>query len=96
MILDKDLRVLAGNECYYKLFGVTARATEHKLLYNLGNKEWDIPDLKELLEIILPKDTFFKGFEVAQEFTGVGHKVMLLNAREIHLSQKQKKLNPSV
>jgi hypothetical protein len=94
VILDKELRIIAANECFYQKFKMTTMQTEGKLLYNLGHKEWDIPELRELLEIILPKDTFFKGFELVQDFANLGQKVLLLNAREIHLNQKQNQLKP--
>ncbi len=84
LILDKDLRVMAANEPFYKTFQVEPKDTENKILYELGNKQWDIPKLRELLEDILPKDTFFKGFEVTHDFPIIGKKVMILNAREIH------------
>jgi PAS domain-containing protein len=85
LILDKDLRVLAANEPFYRTFQVEPKDTEHKIVYDLGNGQWNIPSLKKLLEDILPKNTFFKGFEVAHEFPSIGRKVMILNARQIHL-----------
>lgn len=85
LILDKDLRVLAANEPFYRTFQVEPKDTEHKIVYDLGNGQWNIPSLKKLLEDILPKNTFFKGFEVAHEFPSIGRKVMILNARKIHL-----------
>ncbi len=84
LILDKNLCVLAANESFYRIFQVEAKDTEHKLVYELGNGQWDIPALRKLLEDILPKNTFFKGFEVAHEFPIIGRKVMILNARQIH------------
>jgi chemotaxis protein methyltransferase CheR len=84
LILDKDLRVMAANETFYKTFQVEKQNTEKKMVYDLGNGEWNIPALKKLLEEILPAHTFFKGFEVNHEFPFIGPKVMILNAREIH------------
>jgi len=84
LILDKDLCVLAANKSFYTLFQVQEKYTEHKYIYNLGNGEWDIPALRKLLLEILPKDTFFTGFEVDCEFPSVGRKVMLLNGRRIY------------
>ncbi len=84
LILDKDLRVMAANESFYKTFQVEAKDTEKKVVYELGNGQWDIPSLRKLLEDILPKNTFFKGFEVAHEFPSIGRKVIILNARQIH------------
>jgi hypothetical protein len=84
LILDKDFRVMVGNEPFYKTFQVEPKDTEKKIVYELGNGQWNIPALKKLLENVLPKDTFFKGFEVAHEFPVIGHKIMILNARQIH------------
>lgn len=84
LILDKDLRVMVANEPFYRTFQVESKDTEGKVVYELGNGQWDIPALRKLLEDILPKHTFFKGFEVVHEFPHIGRKVMILNARQIH------------
>ena len=85
LILDKNLRVLAANESFCHMFQVEARDTESKVIYELGNGQWNIPPLRKLLEDILPMNTFFKGFEVSHEFPFIGKKVMILNAKQIHL-----------
>lgn len=87
LILDKDFRVMAANEPFYRMFQVEPKDTEKKIVYELGNGQWDIPALRKLLENILPKHTFFKGFEVAHEFPFIGRKVMLLNARQIYFKE---------
>ncbi len=84
LILDKDLRVMAANESFYQTFQVEEKDTEKKIVYELGDGQWDIPALRKLLEDILPKNTFFKGFEVAHEFPIIGRKIMILNARRIY------------
>ena len=84
LILNKDLCVMAANEPFYRMFRVDQKDTEHTLVYELGNGQWNIPALRKLLEDILPKHTFFKGFEVEHEFPSIGHKTMILNARRIH------------
>lgn len=88
IILDKNFKVLAANEAFYKLFQVEQEDTEGKIIYKLGNGQWDIPDLRKLLENILPKNTFFKGFEVDHEFPTIGHRTIILNARHIHSRDK--------
>lgn len=87
LILDKDLRVMVANDPFYRTFQVESKDTEHKVVYELGNGQWNIPALRKLLEDILPKNTFFKGFEVAHEFPFIGRKVMILNARQIHFKE---------
>lgn len=84
LILDKDLRVMMANETFYRTFQVEAKETENKNVYELGDGQWNIPALRKLLENILPKNTFFKGFEVIHDFPVIGRKVMILNARQIH------------
>ncbi|MFH0890843.1 MAG: PAS domain-containing protein [Candidatus Liptonbacteria bacterium] len=84
LILDKDFRVMAANESFYKMFQVGPKDTEGKIVYELGDGQWNIPPLRKLLEDILPKNTFFKGFEVDHEFPLIGRKIMILNARRIH------------
>lgn len=87
LILNKDLRVVAANDCFYQTFQVEHADTEGNIVYDLGNGQWDIPALRKLLEDILPKNTFFKGFEVEHNFPSIGRKVMILNARQIHFKE---------
>ena len=87
LVLDKDLCVMAANESFYRVFQVELKDTEGKVVYELGNGQWDIPALRKLLEDILPKNTFFKGFEVTHNFPFIGRKVMILNARQIHFKE---------
>jgi hypothetical protein len=88
LILDKDFRVMMANEPFYLSFKVKEKDTENKIVYELGNGQWDIPALRKLLENILPKNTFFKGFEVTHEFPLIGKKIMILNARQIYIQEK--------
>jgi transcriptional regulator with PAS, ATPase and Fis domain len=84
LILNKDFKVLAMNEAFCNTFEVNSKEIEGKSIYKLGNGQWNIPALKKLLETILPKHTFFKGFQVAHEFPKIGRKIMILNARQIN------------
>ena len=85
VVLDADLRIISANRSFYETFRVTPGETEGQLLYDLGNRQWDIPKLRELLEEILPTDTTFDNFEVEHEFKIIGHRVMHLNARRIYM-----------
>jgi hypothetical protein len=87
LILDSEFRIMAANESFYQTFQTQARDTENKIVYELGNGQWNIPALRELLEGILPRKSFFKGFQVAHEFPSIGRKVMILNGREIHIKE---------
>lgn len=83
VILDSDLRVTGASRSFYRAFRVTKDETEGRLIYELGDRQWDIPALRTLLEEILPERTAFDGFEVVHEFPRVGRRVILLNARRI-------------
>ncbi|MCR4260850.1 MAG: PAS domain-containing protein [Candidatus Colwellbacteria bacterium] len=96
LILDKNLRVMAANESFYTTFQVEQKNTEGEIVYELGNGQWDIPDLRKLLEDILPKNTFFKGFEVTHEFPTIGRKIMILNARQIHPKENASEVFPPI
>jgi PAS domain S-box-containing protein len=84
VVLDAGLRVISANRFFYETFKVTPEETEGQLLYDLGNRQWNIPKLRELLEEILPTDTTFDNFEVEHEFKIIGRRVMQLNARRIY------------
>ncbi|MEQ1584813.1 MAG: ATP-binding protein, partial [Cyclobacteriaceae bacterium] len=83
LIMDGGMRVKSANEAFYKKFDVNKEETEGILLYELGNKQWDIPSLRVLLEEIVPKNSYFRDFEVTHTFPGIGEKVLMLNARRI-------------
>ena len=83
IVLDQDLRVVKANRSFYKFFKVNPQETVGNLIYDLGNKQWDIPKLRELLETILPQKTVFDNYEVEHDFATIGKRIMLLNARQI-------------
>ncbi|HBG24957.1 MAG TPA: hypothetical protein DDX10_07920, partial [Rikenellaceae bacterium] len=83
LVLGKDLRVKSANKAFYKKFGVAEEQTEGMLLYDLGNKQWNIPALRELLEDIIPKNSHFYNYEVKHTFLNLGEKIMSLNASRI-------------
>lgn len=82
VILNKELRVIRATDGFYQMFKVTEEETESNFLYDLGNKQWDIPALRHQLENILPEQGFFKAFEVNHVFNVIGHKIMRLTARQ--------------
>jgi len=83
IVLDQNLRVVAVSRSFYEFFKVKPEDTIGELIYNLGNKQWDIPRLRELLETILPQKTTFQDYEVEHDFATIGRRIMLLNARQI-------------
>jgi PAS domain S-box-containing protein len=84
VVLDTNLRVMSANHSFYQTFKVTPEDTKGKLIYDLGNSQWNISKLRVLLEEIIPRDNQFQNFEVEHEFPTIGHKTMLLNARQIY------------
>jgi PAS domain-containing protein len=93
LILDQDLRVVAGNSCFFRTFQVSEKETEGILVYDLGNGQWNIPRLRKLLEDIVPQNTFFRDFEVDHEFPQLGRKIIILNARRIYKEEEEDKKN---
>ena len=83
VVLDQDLRVVSVSRAFYEVFRVKPKETIGQLIYDLGDRQWDIPKLRELLETVLPQNTSFRDFEVVHTFSGIGRRTMLLNARRI-------------
>jgi PAS domain S-box-containing protein len=89
LVLDSDQRVISANRAFYQTFQVTPREVKGKLLYDLGNRQWNIPKLRKLLEEILPKSTVFLDFKIEHEFKTLGRRIMVLNARRIYHETKR-------
>ena len=83
IVLDGNLRVLTANAAFYDTFRVEKDKTLGRFLYTLGDGQWNIPALRELLERILPSQTAFEGFEVQHIFPTIGERTMLLNATQV-------------
>src|SRR5947209_4531193 len=83
LILDATLRVRSANRAFYQTFHVSTAETVDRLIYELGNGQWDIPELRTLLEDIVPKSSVFNDFELDHTFPVIGRRVMLLNARKL-------------
>src|ERR1700758_4735792 len=81
------LRWRSGNRAFYQTFQVTLEETENRLIYELGNGQWDIPDLRTLLEDIVPLSSVFNDFQLEHDFPAIGRRVMLLNARRLQAGQ---------
>lgn len=83
LVLDENLRVCTANRSFYEEFQVSPEETENRFIYDLGNRQWDIPKLRAALEEILPQSNEFQNFEVEHEFESIGRRTMLLNARRL-------------
>jgi len=89
LVLDSDRKVISANRSFYQTFQVKPGEVEGKVLYDLGNRQWDIPKLRQLLEEILPKSTVFLDFEIDHDFKTLGRRIMVLNARRIFHETKR-------
>lgn len=83
LVLDESLRVIYASRNFYRTFLVSKEDTVGSYVYDLGNGQWDIADLKNILNDILPKEQCVEGYEITHEFSRIGKKVMLLNARRV-------------
>ena len=83
LVLDKDLRVVSANRSFYLMFGMKRHDVQGRPVYALGEGQWNIPELRLLLESIAPRHAVMEAYEVEQEFSGIGRRTMLLNARSV-------------
>jgi len=83
IVLDADLRIVSASRAFYQMFQVSPEKTEGQLFCELGDKQWDLPKLKKLLQAILPEKTTLDDFEVEREFPTIGRRILLLNARRM-------------
>jgi chemotaxis protein methyltransferase CheR len=83
LVLDQHQNIIAASRSFYQTFQLNSRDVRGHLLYEIEHDQWDIPELRRLLEKIAMDDTAVEGYEVAREFPGIGHRVMLLNARKV-------------
>jgi PAS domain S-box-containing protein len=88
IVLTSDLKVISANRSFYETFQVAPEETEGRFIFDVGNHQWDIPALRELLEEIIPQNNHFNNFEVDQAFPSIGQKRVLLNARRIYWKGK--------
>ncbi|MFA5903021.1 MAG: sigma 54-interacting transcriptional regulator, partial [Desulfobacula sp.] len=92
IVLDRNLRVITASRFFYDFFRVKPEETLGQLVYDLGNGQWDIPQLRTLFEGILTQNSVFNDFEVEHAFESIGPKIMHLNARRIHPEKNQPQL----
>ena len=83
LVLDQNFCVVSANGAFHRMFKTSPRALDRQSVYELGRGEWDIPALRKLLEEILPQNTSFEDFKVEQDFSGLGRKTLMLNARRL-------------
>jgi two-component system CheB/CheR fusion protein len=89
LILDETLKVSRANRAFYRTFKTTPMETEDRFVFELGDNQWDIPELRKFLEQIIPNDDEFENYEVEDDFPGIGHRKMSLNARRIEQGEER-------
>lgn len=92
LVLDEHMHVIVASNSFYQTFKVTPAETEDMYLFDLANRQWDIPGLRELLEDIIPRATSFDDFEVEFNIPGKGQRIMLLNGRLVHREENNSRI----
>jgi diguanylate cyclase (GGDEF)-like protein len=91
VVLNDSLRVVAANRTFYRTFQVSPSETVGRFIFELGNGQWNIPDLRKQLDQVLSMGSMIEAFEVNHEFLTIGFKSLLLNAQEVLLSYTTRK-----
>jgi len=92
VVLSSSLHIVSAGRSFYEVFQVSPNDTVGQQIYELGDRQWDIPALRELLESILPNNTTFDDFEVEHYFENVGMRTLLLNARRLYRATNRTEL----
>lgn len=92
LILDKDMKVLSANRSFYKAFNKISEDTVGRCIFELDDNSWDIPELRKLLEKVIPERNYFEDYEVEYSFPNMAKKKLLLNARQIYHDEEETKL----
>ena len=83
LVLDEQFKVISANSAFYLTFKVKKEDTEGQVIYEIGHRQWDIPQLREMLKDIADKNTVFDGYRVEHDFPEIGRRIMQLNARRV-------------
>jgi chemotaxis protein methyltransferase CheR len=92
LVLDHDLRVVTANRAFYQAFRMKRQDVHGRPVYGLGDGQWDIPELRLLLEGVAPQHAAMEAYEVERDFPVIGRRAMLLNAREVFFQKSSRKL----
>src|ERR1700686_3077097 len=92
LVLDQDLRVVTANRAFYQAFRMKRQDIHGRPVYGLGDGQWDIPELRLLLEGVAPQHAVMEAYEVERDFPIIGRRSMLLNARELFFQKNSRKL----
>ncbi|CAN7643949.1 PAS domain-containing protein [Rhizobium sp. LjRoot98] len=83
VVLDKNFNVTTANNAFVTMFEVNRDDVIGQSLFELGNGQWDVPELKHLIHAVIPKAAAVIGFEVKHDFPSVGQKTFHVDARRL-------------
>jgi two-component system, chemotaxis family, CheB/CheR fusion protein len=83
LVLNPELCVIRANHCFYEIFQLTPDRTDGQSIFEIGDRMWDLPSLRSLLENVLDRDTEFQDFEVTEQLTSESTRILLFNARRV-------------
>jgi two-component system CheB/CheR fusion protein len=83
VLLDGKLVITSASRSFYKYFQVSPEETVGRPIYDLGDHQWDIPALRQLLETVLARDQAFEGYRMEHDFPRIGRRSLILNARRV-------------
>jgi PAS domain S-box-containing protein len=92
LVLDSTMKIMSANQSFYDIFRVSHEEVDGRVLYTLGNGQWNIPELRNFLETVLPEHTSFENYRVEHDFSAIGRRVILLNARQIVFEGSKREL----
>jgi two-component sensor histidine kinase len=91
LVLDADLRIIVASRSFYEKFQVKKEDTQGHYLYEIGNGQYDIPALRHFLKNIIPEHAVMKEYKITHDFVAIGHRTMLLSAREVIYENSKRK-----
>jgi hypothetical protein len=83
LVLDQELRIVAGSRAFYQIFQLANQDIRGHLIYKIEDSQWNIPELRAILEAIAKEHATVEGYQVDRDFSCVGRRIMLLNARKV-------------
>jgi len=92
LVLDQNLHVVTANRAFHRMFRMSRQDIQGRPVYQLGDGQWDIPELREMLTDVAPQHAAMEAYEVERDFPGIGRRSMLLNAREVFKHGDARKL----
>jgi chemotaxis protein methyltransferase CheR len=87
LVLDTDMRIVAASRAFHQIFQLVGQNIQGRLIYEIDDGQWNIPELRTILETIAKDNAPIEGYEVNRDFPRVGRRIMLLNARKVFYAE---------